>query len=236
MRGVRLFTSAFLFLSISAAPGFASLPPATTTALAPAPKLGFTPAPSLFGTQEIFHADTSPFQQWTGMLARANAQLASASCAGARVECAASEWSQLVAQLTPLPLREKIARANAVLNGVPYVSSARNWGRASYWETPLEFLTYGGQCQDYAIAKYLLLREAGVPAEQMRIVVLRATAINADHAVLVVYVDGQALLLDNLRPSVVAADSMTTYRPYYSINEDGWWQHLAPAMTLTAQR
>lgn len=238
MRGARLFTSAFLFLSICAAPAFASLPPATTTALASVPKLGFAPTPSLFGTQEIFHADTSPFQQWTGMLTRANAQFAAsaASCPNGRSYCATSEWTQLAAQLAPLPLRAKVERANAALNSVPYVPSARNWGRASFWETPLEFLTYGGQCQDYAIAKYMLLRQAGVAAEQMRIVVLRATAINEDHAVLVVYVDGEALLLDNLRAAVVPAESITTYRPYYSINETGWWQHMAPGVTLTAQR
>jgi predicted transglutaminase-like cysteine proteinase len=238
MRSVRLLSSAILLLSVGAVPAFAALPPATTPTPAPALELGFRPTPSLFGTQEIFHGDTSPFRQWTNMLTRANAQFAtiSASCPNGRSECAASEWSRLVAQLTPLPAREKVERANAILNTVPYVPSARNWGRASFWETPLEFLTYGGQCQDYAIAKYLLLRQAGIPAEQMRVVVLRATALGEDHAVLVVYVDGDALLLDNLHAGVVPASSETSYRPYYSINENGWWQHVAPNVILTAQR
>ena len=37
----------------------------------------------------------------------------------------------------------------------------------------------------------------------MRMVVLRDTAINLDHAVLAVYVDGEPQLLDNLRGDIV---------------------------------
>ncbi|HEX3971290.1 MAG TPA: hypothetical protein VHX19_08195 [Stellaceae bacterium] len=77
----------------------------------------------------------------------------------------ACEWSRLIAVLAPLPLREKVIRANDALNHVPYVPTTRNWGRPMYWEAPLEFLAYGGQCQDYAIAKYMALRQGGVPAD-----------------------------------------------------------------------
>jgi predicted transglutaminase-like cysteine proteinase len=104
-----------------------------------------------------------------------------------------------------------------------------------YWESPFEFLRHGGQCQDYAIAKYLLLRAAGVPAEQMRMVVLRDAAIDLDHAVLVVYVNGEPMLLDNLRGNIVPARSVSYYHPYYSINENGWWTHFGgQAMTRVA--
>jgi predicted transglutaminase-like cysteine proteinase len=82
--------------------------------------------------------------------------------------------------------------------------------------------------QDYAIAKYELLRQAGVPASAMRMVVLRDTAIGRDHAVLVVYVDGVPLVLDILDPAIVPAAAGMPYRPYYSINENAWWYHLGP--------
>lgn len=217
------------FLSVVAAS--AALPPATTT-------FGAVSVAGLFNTREIFHADTSAFKLWGDMLARATAEFASglAACRRGRPECAIDEWSRLVAVLTPMPLREKVIRANAALNGVAYVPSMRNWGRSDYWEAPLEFLTYGGQCQDYAIAKYMLLRQAGVATDQMRIVVLRATARGEDHAVLVVNVDGEALMLDDLRIGVRPANAETSYRPYYSINETGWWQHIAAAAVQTAER
>lgn len=227
MRWSRLCSNAVVLFFVSVVPAFATLPPATYTQ-------AVAPMPAIFNTQEIFHGDTSPFKQWTDMLGRANAEFAAAPAACTnRTEC---EWSQLVAQLSALPLRDKVIRANAVLNSVPYVLATRNWGRPQYWEAPLEFLAHGGQCEDYAIAKYMALRQAGVPADLMRIVVLRATALGEDHAVLVVNVDGQALLLDNMRSSVVAADSVTNYRPYYSINEIGWWQHRAANAVQTASR
>jgi len=231
MRWSRLCLNAVVYFFVSVMPAFAALPPATSN---PAP----APMPALFNTQEIFHGDNSPFKQWGDMIGRANAEFAGSptACTRGRPECAMNEWSHLVAVLTPMPLREKVIRANAALNGVPYVLSTRNWGRPNYWETPLEFLSYGGQCQDYAIAKYMLLRQAGVPADQMRIVVLRATARGEDHAVLVVNVDGEALVLDNMRTGVIPASAETSYRPYYSINELGWWQHVAANTVQTAQR
>jgi predicted transglutaminase-like cysteine proteinase len=110
-----------------------------------------------------------------------------------------------------------------------------NWHRSMYWESPFEFMRYGGQCQDYAIAKYLLLRAAGVPADAMRMVVLRDAAISLDHAVLAVYVNGEPLLLDNLRGDIVPARNVSYYHPYYSINENGWWSHFGgQAMTRVA--
>jgi predicted transglutaminase-like cysteine proteinase len=170
------------------------------------------------------------------MLGRARAEFAdtAVACHGNRLDCAMQKWSQLVDRLAPLPLREKVVRASAALNAVSYVPSTRNWSRATYWETPLEFLAYGGQCQDYAVAKYMLLRQAGVPADQMRIVVLRATSLDEDHAVLVVDVDGEALMLDNKQTGVVPVHSETSYRPYYSINELGWWQQVADTPIETA--
>jgi len=150
-------------------------------------------------------------------------------------DCIPAEWQALIERLRGLDLRRKIAIANQAMNRHPYVPTAANWRRSMYWESPFEFLRYGGQCQDYAIAKYLLLRAAGVPAAQMRMVVLRDTAIGLDHAVLAVYVDGEPLMLDNLRRDIVPASSVSDYRPYYSINEKGWWTHFGGrAMTRVA--
>src|SRR5712671_132989 len=127
-----------------------------------------------------------------------------------------------------LDLRAKLGRVNAAVNGHPYVPSQRNWGESNHWETPFEFLRKSGQCQDYAVAKYLLLRAAGVPAEQLRVLVLRDTRLGLDHAVAVAYVEGEAFLLDNRIGAVVPADSVHHYQPYYSINEEGWWLHVGP--------
>ena len=92
-------------------------------------------------------------------------------------------------------------------------------------------LERNGQCQDYAIAKFLLLRALGVSDDAMRLVVLRDVRRQVDHAVLVVTVGGQSLMLDNLASRVVSAASNPNYRAYYSINEAGWWMYLPNPLT-----
>lgn len=184
--------------------------------------------PSLFGTREIFSRDSSAFFKWNGVLARFRAEQRSAAvdCAPrSSGVCAPAVWRALVEELRPLDLRAKVERVNAEINRHPYVPSMRNWGESNHWETPFEFFRKSGQCQDYAVTKYLLLRAAGVPADRLRVVVLYDTRLGLDHAVTVAYVDHQALMLDNQIPDVVPVESIDHYQPYYSINEQGWWLH-----------
>ena len=57
------------------------------------------------------------------------------------------------------------------------------------FETLTEFLKSGGDCEDFAMAKYFVLREFGVPAENMRIVVGKERMRSDHHAMLAVRVD-----------------------------------------------
>jgi predicted transglutaminase-like cysteine proteinase len=117
--------------------------------------------PALFGTREVYSADISPFYKWTGMLARfeAERERSAQPCKTAAGEgCQPGPWRHLVAELRGLDLRAKLDRVNAEINRHPYVPSMRNWGETNHWETPFEFFRKSGQCQDYAITKFLLLR------------------------------------------------------------------------------
>ncbi|HEX9489720.1 MAG TPA: transglutaminase-like cysteine peptidase [Stellaceae bacterium] len=206
-------------------------PPAAPGTVADAYPAASRQAPALFGTREIFSPDMAPFDKWTGMLARFRREQAAGQRACARVApaaCEPIEWRQLLGALRGLDLRAKLDRVNAAVNRHPYVASQRNWGESNHWETPFEFLRKSGQCQDYAIAKYMLLRAAGVAAAQLRVLVLRDTRLGRDHAVAVAYVEGEAFLLDNQIGAVVTARSVHHYQPYYSINEEGWWLHIGP--------
>jgi predicted transglutaminase-like cysteine proteinase len=218
--------TAFAFAAPPAAPGaVADAFPAAARARNAASR----PAPTLFGTREIYSPDTTPFDKWTGMLGRFRLEQEAAQRACARLaaaSCEPAEWRQLLSALHGLDLRAKLDRVNAAVNRHPYVASQRNWGESNRWETPFEFLRKSGQCQDYAVAKYLLLRATGVPAAQLRVLVLRDTRLGLDHAVAVAYIEGEAFLLDNQIGAVVSADSVHHYQPYYSINEEGWWLHV----------
>jgi predicted transglutaminase-like cysteine proteinase len=183
---------------------------------------------AIFGSSETFSADNSAFYKWTGMMQRfaAERRAARGVCRpGVWQDCEPAQWRMLVDELRPLDLRDKLERVNEAVNRYPYIPSQVNWGESNHWETPFEFFRKSGQCQDYAIAKYLLLREAGVPASALRLVVVRDTSLALDHAVTVALVDGEAWLLDNQIRSVVPVASVHRYQPYYSINEQGWWLH-----------
>jgi predicted transglutaminase-like cysteine proteinase len=187
--------------------------------------------PALFGTREAYSSDNSAFFKWTGMLARFHAELQNSQgpCTMDRMQdCVPTEWSELIGELHDLDARTKAVRVNQLINGHPYIPSMRNWGEINHWETPFEFLRKSGQCQDYAITKYMLLRASGVAAERLRVVVLHDAHLGLDHAVTVIYIDGTALMLDNQLRDVVSVDTIQHYQPYYSINEQGWWLHRGP--------
>ena len=165
---------------------------------------------------ETFVSTATPVPQWTDAVARYDQALKSEAGVPA-------EWHQLVNKLHALTLRQKIERVNTEINRHPYVASEENWGRPDYWETPFEFLTKHGQCQDYAVTKYFLLRAAGVPARDLQVVVVHDAETRLDHAVVVVNPHGEALLLDNQIKHVVPFATARRYAPIYALNEDGWW-------------
>jgi len=223
-RGIRIGLLIAAALCIAAP----SQVPAEQVAVLSLPRV---PAERLFGDREIHFTTMTQFARWTTLLARWQAEredmaercLSPDSFAA---PCAPREWTDLVTRLRPLPLRAQLEAVNAAINAHPYVSAVDNWGDPARWETPFEFMRRNGQCQDYAIAKFLLLRELGVPNDAMRLVVLRDVRRQVDHAVLVVTVDGEDLMLDNLAAGIVPAASAVDYRAYYSINQTGWWLHL----------
>jgi predicted transglutaminase-like cysteine proteinase len=194
-------------------------------------------SPRLFESREIHSSNLAQFKQWREVLARWQQQRASAvaPCAdGVWKACEPQEWARLVRELRGLPLRDQVERVNAAFNRHPYVSSFKNWGEVSHWETPFEFLHKNGQCQDYAIAKFMMLRALGVPNEKLRMVVLHDTVLRLDHAVVVAYVGGEALMLDNQISRVVPVSQIHHYRPYYSTNETGWWLHVPNPLGIEA--
>jgi predicted transglutaminase-like cysteine proteinase len=229
MRSVR-HLALLLALAFFAAPPRVAAQDSSSAMFSPA-SLPLLDQPNLFGTREIYSPDNSAFVKWNAMLERfrSQQQAAAAPCGpGVFDGCEPVEWHRLLDAATGLDLRRKLALINDAINDHPYIPSMRNWGESNHWETPFEFFRKSGQCQDYAIAKYLLLRAAGVPAGWLRIVVLRDARHGVDHAVTVAYVDGQVLMLDNQMGDLVPVDRVDHYQPYYSINEQGWWLHRGP--------
>ncbi len=137
-------------------------------------------------------------------------------------------WASIRKKAGPLKGIELVRYVNALWNAFPYVDDIVNWGRQDYWEAPYEFLQKSGDCEDYAIIKYMTLRQFGVPADDMRILVVQDTFRGLAHAVLGVNVDGTVYILDNLSNVVLSHGRLTQYDPEFSVNENGAWIHMKP--------
>jgi len=120
-----------------------------------------------------------------------------------------------------------LAAVNTYANRrIRYVEDRALYGRPDYWANAAATLAKGaGDCEDIAIAKMQLLAAAGVPRSDMFLTIARDTARKADHALLIVRLDGRFWLLDNGSDMVVDAALSYDYRPIFSFSSGGRWLH-----------
>lgn len=109
--------------------------------------------------------------------------------------------------------RARLGEINRSINlAVTYMSDETQHGHADVWSSPLAtFETLKGDCEDYAIAKYVALLELGVAAEDLRLVVVRSRRAGEGHAVLATRQDGHWLVLDNRSFLMIADDDLGRY-------------------------
>lgn len=184
--------------------------------------------PKLFGTNEISSTNLEKFKKWTGALARYAQEAPNEMdiCQPSIAEpCHTAKWRIFLKRLQDLSQMEQLEYVNKYLNQYAYLLDPINYGKKDYWATPRQFMYRTGDCEDYAIAKYVSLLHLGWPKDSMRIVVVQDQNLDIPHAILVVYFNGQALVLDNQIKQVIDADRIRHYRPIFSINEERWWLH-----------
>ena len=135
-------------------------------------------------------------------------------------------WQNLIQQLTAAPVQEKLAGVNAFFNQVRFLDDRSHWRQEDYWATPVEFLiSNGGDCEDFAIAKYYTLKELGVPIDKMSLTYVKALELNQAHMVLTYYPtpDAIPLVLDNLIGDIRRADQRPDLLHVYTFNGDNLW-------------
>lgn len=195
-------------------------------------------SPSLFGSVEFRAQSLAALPQWQKTLARIEKERpVHAACARSPASCPSRSVLALQSLIKGQIGRariEQITAVNQFFNNWQYKTDEENYGQRDHWATPLEFLSRSGDCEDYAIAKYVALRQLGFPAERLRIVVVRDVLRDLAHAVLAAYVGDQVYILDNLTRAVLPDERVTQYVPYYSINETTRWAHVMPADTLVS--
>ena len=185
-------------------------------------------AVGIFGYDETPKEGLDAFPKWTGVLERYFEEkgATSGSCQSKTFNrCHYDAWmgflDSIRGELTPRTLKA----VNDYMNKSRYIVDPINWGITDYWATPGQFFDKYGDCEDYAIAKYLSLRALGWDPKTMRIVVVQDMNLRVPHAILAVYLDGKAMLLDNQIAILVDASKIRHYRPIFSLSEDSWWRH-----------
>ena len=118
-------------------------------------------------------------------------------------------------------LRTKLEKINDFFNGIKYASDQTVYGTSDYWANPYEFLAKDkGDCEDYAIAKYLALEYLGVPTSKMFLSYVRVKSSNEAHMVLTYFEtpSSEPLVLDNLRKTIQPASKRDDLIPVFNFN------------------
>ncbi len=158
-----------------------------------------------------------------------------ALCDGDRERCASEAALQFLAIVDAGRRREGRARLgeiNRAINlAIHPMSDLAQYGEMDVWSSPLAtFYRRAGDCEDYAIAKLVALREAGVPADDLRIVIMRDIFHGEDHAVAAARLDGHWLMLDNRRMAMVEDGYVRNYRPLYVMDESSLRRYAEPPL------
>lgn len=190
--------------------------------------------PKLFGATEKRSTNIKAFTKWSDMFKRFDKALSKQSSQNI-IQALKIELSEYKSS----SIYEMAKKVDAMMNKKKYIVDSKNWGKSDYWATPIEFMTRGGDCEDFAIAKYTALRALGVPENRMRIAIVQDLKKNMAHAILVVYSERGAVILDNQSKTMKTAQSVTHYKPIFSINRDAWWLHTTqdkPATIMASAR
>ena len=188
-----------------------------------------TAKPSFFNSQETESDNLAPFKKWNEALVRYSKEGAAkqgAACDPKKfTTCAFQDWVKFLDGLKGADKMTQLKELNKYINQATYITDDTNWGQEDYWATPGEFMAKFGDCEDYAIAKFMALKLMGYNGDDLRVVAVKDMNLKVGHAILAAFLDGKVYILDNQVKIVVEAEKIRHYVPVFSINEKRWWRH-----------
>ena len=121
------------------------------------------------------------------------------------------------------PVELQLEAVNDYLNEMTWIADSELWKQPDYWATPFETITtFGGDCEDIAIAKYLVLLLLGVPDEHLGFA--HVITSEKEHHMVLLYKateDESSLVLDNKVPDVKTARERPDLIAVYVFRNDG---------------
>ena len=212
-----IFSTALLFISIS-------------TAAAIGNKYSFS-------SEEDYLAPAHSLSNWSATLTRNKQQHAALlQCDGSKSGCRGRlrSFNKMLTKSAVLSSVEQISLVNLYINRSRYDEDRvkrifdhqgnKVGMQRSSWSTLYDFLTKGGDCEDFATSKYFMLRELGFAAQDLRVVVTYERRLHGYHAVLAVRrPNGDVWLLDT--DNRIKKKSHRGYRYIFAMNERSVWDH-----------
>ena len=124
---------------------------------------------------------------------------------------------------------EKLQIVNDTLNRLPWIADEIHWKNADYWATPIETIaTFGGDCEDIAIVKWVMLRHLGISANKLRLAYVKIKQSGESHMVLVYIEDptqppgkSTVYVLDNYMPEIKKGSERTDLLAVYLTDAEG---------------
>jgi len=116
---------------------------------------------------------------------------------------------------------KKLEIINDFFNGVKYGSDRDIYGVSDYWATPYQFLAKDrGDCEDYVIAKYFVLKYLGVSTKKMFLSYVRLRDSKEAHMVLSYFETpkSEPLILDSINKRIFKASKRKDLLPIYNFN------------------
>ena len=123
-------------------------------------------------------------------------------------------------ELIKLPEDQIVISINRFFNQLEYCPDIKTWNKKDYWASRLEFLGRGqGDCEDYAVAKFLTMAQLGVPEEKLFLTYVKAVGYpDAAHLVVTYYKEPGTVpfVLDNYIKKILPATQRPDLIPVYS--------------------
>lgn len=143
---------------------------------------------------------------------------------------AVSAWQKVINEASITDEIGRLVLVNDFFNRrIHYAEDVDIWQRRDYWATPLQALgIHKGDCEDFALAKYITLLLSGVPEERLRLIYVRAVINGRNtraHMVVGYYPEQSKVpwVLDSLAGEVLTADRRPDLTPVFSFNLKSLW-------------
>jgi predicted transglutaminase-like cysteine proteinase len=187
----------------------------------------------LFGMATEPVADGDVAEKWRAVEAEIGREQEVLARCRAQQDCpvVAQGLLDIVAEGADQTGRARVGLINRAVDlAIKATSDEMQWGVDDRWSSPFETLRTGqGDCEDYAIVKYIALLQAGLSRDDVKIVILRNLLPNEAHAAVAARVDGQWLILDNRWLALVPDADVVRSIPEFVLDEGGARRFVASA-------